>query len=359
MKIRRGEDEKRFCQKTVKLLTIAVPAYNSEAYLDKCLESLTQTADARLEIIIVNDGSKDQTEAIAQAWAERFPELVRVVSKENGGHGSAVNRGLKEASGRWYYVVDSDDRLDPICLTKVLDRLESFEPENPEEEPLVDLYLVNYVYDKVGETPKPIAYVGKLPVAQKFAWTSMKRLGTATFLTMHSTIYRTKLLRDVDLVLPEHCFYVDNILAYKPLPAVRTLYYDNYNLYWYFIGRDDQSVAKDNLIRRIDQQIRVTKLMVSFYDLKKDVEISRLRNYMLSYLSMMMTISTVHLLLAQTAENDAKSKALWQWLKAENPSVYRYCRLNPINSALLVPGRAAKKAIKKGYELAQKLYKFN
>lgn len=340
----------------MKILTIAVPTYNSEAYLERCLDSVLQPADERLEVIVVDDGSKDGSAAIAKRYTERYPSIVRLISKENGGHGSAVNTGLEAATGAYYYVLDSDDRLDAGQLEIALDRLSSF--VKLEEESRIDLYLVNYIYDKVGEKAHCISYEDRLPVGQTFSWNKLRRLGGATFLTMHSMIYRTKLLRDCGLKLPEHCFYVDNVLAYKPLIHVHRIFYDDLDLYYYFIGRDDQSVTMENMIRRIDQQIRVTKLMVSAFDPYRAATHYRLRHYLLSYLSIMMTISTVHLQISGTAENLAKMKELWAWVKEENPKVYRFCRMKPLNHALLVPGMSPK-VIRQGYKLARKLYKFN
>ncbi len=341
----------------MKLLTIAIPAYNSEAYLNKCLDSILEKEDDRLDIIVVDDGSKDKTAEIAKEYVEKFPSIVSLISKENGGHGSAVNTGMANAKGRWFYVLDSDDRLDFSALEVVLERLDEFEKED-NSEPDIDLYLVNYVYDKVGEKDKVISYVDKLPENRMFSWSEMKKLGTATFLTMHSMIYRTKLLRDCRLSLPEHCFYVDNVLAYRPLVHVNNLFYENINLYYYFIGREDQSVNTKNMIKRIDQQLKVTKLMVSYFDPYYMNIHSKLRNYLLSYLSIMFTISTVHLQLAGDEVSIQKMKSLWSWLKDHNVKVYRYCRFNPINNALLVPG-ISQSAIEKGYKLAQKIYKFN
>lgn len=341
----------------MKLLTIAIPSYNSESYLERCLDSLLIKEDERLDIIVVDDGSTDRTAEIANKYVERYPDLISLVSKENGGHGSAVNAGMDHARGRWFYVLDSDDRLDFSNLELVLERLDEFEKDD-ESEPDLDLFLVNYVYDKVGEKDKVVSYEDKIPENRVFSWVEMKKLGTATFLTMHSMIYRTKLLKDCKLRLPEHCFYVDNVLAYKPLVNVNYLYYENINLYYYFIGRDDQSVNTKNMIKRIDQQIKVTKLMVSYFDPYYINIHSKLRNYLLSYLSIMLTISTVHLQLAGDEASLQKMKSLWSWLKRHNPRVYRYCRFNPINNALLVPG-ISQSAIEKGYKLAQKIYKFN
>ena len=125
---------------------------------------------------------------------------------------------------------------------------------------------------------------------------------------MHSVIYRTELLRDIKLELPKHTFYVDNIFVYVPLPHVKTMYYINTNMYMYFIGRDDQSVNEDVMMGRIDQQLRVTKIMIDATHLDELEKTPKLKRYMFNYLSMMMCICTVFLRMINTKESEAKRK---------------------------------------------------
>lgn len=109
-----------------KIITFAVPCYNSAAYMDKCIESLL-TGGEDIEIILVDDGStKDDTPAICDRYAEQYPDIIRVIHQENGGHGEGVNQGIRNAAGRYYKVVDSDDWLDTDALTKVLNQLREF-----------------------------------------------------------------------------------------------------------------------------------------------------------------------------------------------------------------------------------------
>ena len=126
----------------MKILSFGVPCYNSEAYMRKCIDSLLVGGDD-VEIIIVNDGSKDGTAAIADEYASTSPGIVKVVHQENGGHGEAVNAGLRNATGMYYKIVDSDDWLDAESLCKVIDVLKSF----VENRKRVDLMICNYVYE--------------------------------------------------------------------------------------------------------------------------------------------------------------------------------------------------------------------
>lgn len=245
----------------MKLLSIAIPCYNSEAYMEKCVNSLLPGGE-EVEIIIVNDGSSDRTAEIAEAYAEKYPSIVKVVHQQNGGHGEAVNTGMKNATGLYFKVVDSDDWVDAEAYQKVLETLETLirGPKN------VDMLICNFVYEKQGAVRKKVMqYRHCFPVGKIFGWEEIGHLPKGKYLLMHSMIYRTKLLYDCGVQLPKHTFYVDNIFAFEPLPYVETLYYLDVNFYRYFIGRADQSVNEAVMIRRIDQQIRVNKMMVDIF----------------------------------------------------------------------------------------------
>ena len=128
----------------MKYISFAIPCYNSEDYMAQAIESILPGGED-VEILIVNDGSKDRTAEIGKEYEEKYPEIVKLINKENGGHGDAVNAGLAHASGKYFKVVDSDDWVDRISLMKILNVLKNFE----EEEQEVDMLIANYVYEKV------------------------------------------------------------------------------------------------------------------------------------------------------------------------------------------------------------------
>ena len=245
----------------MKYISFAIPCYNSEAYMEKAINSILVGGED-VEIIVVNDGSKDGTQEIAERYQEKYPTIVKAVEKPNGGHGDAVNCGLEHATGKYFKVVDSDDWVDEEALLKVLDTIKGFVKDESE----VDMVIANYVYEKVGMTHKKvIRYDNVLPENQIFKWEDIGHFRLDQYILMHSVIYRTEMLKLCQLELPKHTFYVDNIYVYYPLPHVRTLYYMNVDLYRYFIGREDQSVNEKVMISRIDQQLFVTKKMISMY----------------------------------------------------------------------------------------------
>ena len=223
--------------------------------MNHALDSLL-IAKKDIEIIIVNDGSKDDTLKIAKQYEKKYPKVIKVIDKPNGGHGSGVNAGLQTSTGKYFKVVDSDDWVDEDSLKKVIKTLKKID---------VDMLIVNYVYEKEN-SPKEMGYQNVLPENKKFSWDEVGKFKISQYLLMHSVIYKTSILKEINLKLPEHTFYVDNIFVYYPLPHIKTMYYLNIPFYRYFIGRADQSVNEQVMIRRVDQQIRVTKTMINFFN---------------------------------------------------------------------------------------------
>ncbi|MDY3909004.1 MAG: glycosyltransferase family A protein [Eubacterium sp.] len=338
----------------MKLLTVAIPCYNSQDYMRHAVETALVGGED-VEILLINDGSTDQTPQIADELAAEHPTIVRAIHKENGGHGSAVNTGLANATGVYYKVLDSDDWFDREAFLKMLDVLRDFVQEGNG----VDMLLSNYVYEKPSlHKHKAIRYDGVFPENQVFGWNDVKRFKMSQNILMHSVIYRTKLLRDCGVVLPEHTFYVDNIFVYNPLPYVKTMYYVNVDLYRYFIGREDQSVNEQVMIGRIDQQIRVNKIMIDSHDLTK-IKNKKLRDYMVKYLTMMMTVSSVFLIKEGTEESLRKREELWDYLKTQNKGMFRMVNKMALSKPMQIRNRAGRKIVVWGYSLSQKIYGFN
>lgn len=338
----------------MKLLTIAIPCYNSESYMEKCIESLLP-GGSRVEILLVDDGSKDRTAEIADSYAARYPGIVRAIHQENKGHGGAVNTGIANADGFYFKVVDSDDWVDRDAYLTILDTLENLAREGQG----VDMMISNFVYDKVGASHKKVMnYRHMLPTGQIFHWEDARHLWKGHYILMHSVIYRTRMLRNCGLKLPEHTFYVDNQFVYQPIPWVKNMYYLDVDFYHYFIGRDDQSVNEKNMIARIDQQLAVNYLMIRDYDLYRVSGRNR-RHYMYNYLEIMMTISSIFLIRTDSPEADEKKKALWAYLKKQNPRLYRRMRMGVLGISLNLPGKIGKKIASAGYQISQMIYGFN
>lgn len=338
----------------MKYVSFAIPCYNSQDYMAHAIESILPGGED-IEIIIVNDGSKDRTSEIAHEYMEKYPTIIKVVDKENGGHGDAVNSGLMHATGKYFKVVDSDDWVDEEALLKVLDTIKGFVKDESE----VDMVIANYVYEKVGMTHKKvIRYDNVLPENQIFKWEDIGHFRLDQYILMHSVIYRTEMLKLCQLELPKHTFYVDNIYVYYPLPHVRTLYYMNVDLYRYFIGREDQSVNEKVMISRIDQQLFVTKKMISMYELRL-IGSKKLRKYMVNYLAIMMTVSSILCIRSKKKENFEKKKELWAYLKKKDYRTYMKIRYGILGQTMNLPGRSGRRVSSLAYTVARRLIGFN
>lgn len=342
-------------RRTVKLLTIAIPCYNSQDYMEKCVQSLLPGGD-EVEIIIVDDGSKDLTPEIADRLAKEYPTIVRAIHQENGGHGEAVNTGIANASGKYFKVVDSDDWVNESAYEQILNLLRQV----VEQEKELDVLFSNFVYEKEGAVRKKVMhYHHALPIGQFFTWEDVKSFRLGHYILMHSVIYRTQMLRDCGLKLPKHTFYVDNIYVYYPLPYVKTMYYLDVNFYRYFIGREDQSVNEKVMISRLDQQIRVNKIMYDSYDLTKITNKS-LQTYMYHYLEIVTVVSSVLLIRADTKEMLEKKKELWKYMKHSNAKMYRKLRYRRfLGVSMHLPGPLGRKTIVSGYKFCQRIFGFN
>ncbi|MCI6244165.1 MAG: glycosyltransferase family A protein [Lachnospiraceae bacterium] len=337
----------------MKLLTFTIPCYNSQDYMRHCIESILPGGED-VEILIVDDGSTDNTAAIADEYARKYPTIVRAIHQENGGHGEAVNAGIRNATGLYFKVVDSDDWVDEEAYLKILDKLREIAGGSV----TLDMLLANYVYEKVGVTHKKVMRQLGFPKDQVFTWSDVRHFYKGHYILMHSVIYRTKLLRECGLELPKHTFYVDNIYVYKPLPFVRTIYYMDVDFYRYFIGREDQSVNEKVMIGRIDQQIRVNKIMLDEVDLNK-VTNHKCRKYMINYLEIITVVTTAMLLRSGTEENLQKKRELWKYIKDKDIVLFHRLRNGIMGQTMNLPGKGGRKISVAAYRLSQKVVGFN
>lgn len=341
----------------MKLLSIAIPSYNSQDYLAKCIDSLLPGGED-VEILVINDGSKDNTAAIADEYAAKYPGIVKAIHKENGGHGSAVNSGIEHASGLYFKVVDSDDWVKEGAYMQILSVLRA----QTGGEKTLDMLISNFVYEKEGEKRKKVMrYHHILPENQMFTWDDVKHFYKGHYILMHSVIFRTKLLQENRITLPEHTFYVDNIYVFEPLPFVKNMYYLDVNFYRYYIGREDQSVNESVMISRIDQQIKVNKLMIDYYleNRPKIIHHKRLHQYMFNYLEIITVVSSVLLIRSGTQENLEKKKELWDYMKKKDRCLYAKMRRGIMGGTMNLPGKGGRKISVDCYKICQKVFKFN
>ena len=323
--------------------------------MKKCINSILPLGED-IEIIIVDDGSsKDNTLEIAKQYQKKYPDICKAIHKVNGGHGDALNVGIKHAKGLFTKVVDSDDWIGKVEGKKLLTTIKTLEKKGEK----VDLFVTNFMYDKVGAIhKKKMRYHIALPRHRVITWDDARIWTPGAYMLMHSLCYRTSVLKTSKLNLPKKTFYVDNIYAYKPLTYVKKLYYLDVTLYHYFIGRNDQSVNEEVMLGRLEQQYRVTKLMLYDVDLKK-VKSPKLHSYMINYLSIIMTITTVLSLLSNDKHWLKEKDKLWSELKRRNKKLYNELMYSFLGLFVNLPGRAGKKIVLSVYKIIQHIYGFN
>lgn len=338
----------------MKLLTLVVPCFNSQNYLETCVDSLLAGGND-VEIIIVDDGSTDSTGAIADGYAEKYPSVVKVIRKPNGGHGSALNRGLEEARGLYFKVVDSDDWLDKSAFVKLLSVIR----EHVAVHTLPDYYITNFVYYHAQDgTSYTSEYTKKMPVGF-VDWRKVKSFHFSHTLMMHALTYNTEKLRENYVQLPEHTFYVDNIYAFSPLVNLRTAYYLDVCLYYYFIGREDQSINVVNCVQRYSQQIKVMTMMCLSHTYAEICAAPRgLKKYLMHYLRAIM-MNTLFFTCARCDKaRKADLKKMWRDIKSHDKKLYRKVRyMNYPLAVAFLPWRLRGRIMTFGYNILKKRVK--
>lgn len=241
-----------------KILSITIPSYNVEKYIDKCVQSmLVDSILDDIEILIVNDGSKDSTPEIARGYVEKYPQTVRLIDKENGGHGSTINAGIREATGKYFKVVDGDDWLNTENLEHFIALLKEHE-----EDVIASNYLCirDESYDIIAE--KRVSSDATLYGTV----CDMDKGEVKEVIKMHGLTIRTSILKENNITIDEHCFYVDAEYIAYPMPFVSSVYYDDAFIYMYRLGRNGQSMDIRSMQRNREMHRKVLNSMLAFYD---------------------------------------------------------------------------------------------
>lgn len=336
------------------LVTFAIPCYNSADYMRRSIDSLIEAICQPCEILIVNDGSKDDTSKIAHEYAQSF-DFVTAIDQENMNWGGVVNTALAQAKGVYFKVLDSDDYFDKEALHVVLDTLAKLVDEGTAP----DLLITNYVYDHItDDTKRTIQYRKLFPKDRVFTWKDMGRPNIDQQIMIHASWFKTEVLHKAEVKLPTGASYMDSLLVLEPMPYVETLYYLDIDAYHYIIGREGQSVEIDVVKKHIDEQLQASRLAIDAHDYAKLYEEEPNRALlMMGYISCMMSVSTIYLFKINTAEAIRKNKELWSYLKKENPVLYANVKksLAGLANRKTPPGRALAKFF---YWVAQRLFKF-
>ncbi|MDE7251397.1 MAG: glycosyltransferase family 2 protein [Acetatifactor sp.] len=251
-----------------KILSIIIAAYNVEKYLDKTLRSCvleSQQIQKDYEVIVVNDGSKDETTAIAHEYMRQYPEVFRVIDKSNGGYGSVINEGIKTARGKYFKLLDGDDWYNMEALAEMVQCLKTCDS---------DMVLTNcvMVYENSGKKEvfrynmfkehKEILAKAEHSIEMH----SMEMHKVIQNIGMHGICYKTEILRKVPVSITEHCFYTDTEYVIYGAAYAKTIIYYPIDLYQYRIGREGQSVSVEGIAKHIGDLVRVIQDIDAFYE---------------------------------------------------------------------------------------------
>lgn len=275
---------------TGKVLSVVIPAYNMEKYIAQTLDSLIcdEYMD-KLEVLVIDDGSKDSTVDIAKKYEEKYPDTFKVISKENGGHGSVLNKGIELATGKYYRPLDADDWVDTEALKAVICEMEKND---------ADMVLTNFrkILEKTGRQlnvrikniwnmreikegkakPKP----GREAIVYGRVYDfDSKLFDYADQYLFHFISYRTKLLQDNNIRFDEHVFYDDMEYDIFPLPYVKTVLPIDRYLYQYRLEREGQSVDNASFIRNNKHRRKIVEHITEYYVENREKFSPNVRNH--------------------------------------------------------------------------------
>lgn len=307
----------------MKIVTFTVPCCNCENYLQKCVDSLLKGGED-IEILLVNDGSRDDTLAIAKSYEERFPDIVRVLDKEYGGVGSCVNAALKAARGLYFKPFGSDDWADTHALKTLLGIIRT----HLSTRTLPDLYLVNYTFEHVADNSShPVKFGREFPAGKRTEWKKVKSLRGAATLSAHALVYKTETLKRSALILPEEGD--DDLYAYAPLPFAATLFYLDVDLYRRFVGRTNPDADIADLAKNYPAEVESMLRMAERFGSGELKNFPKgLRANLWHALLNRMRKTTLALCTERSRERKTAEKEMWEHLRSKDKKLYKKLRLS-------------------------------
>lgn len=268
-----------------KLLSIIIPTYNMEKLLDKCLSSLIisdKTLIDRLEVLVVIDGATDNSSKIAHTYQNKYPNTFRVIDKENGNYGSCINRGLKEAKGKYTKILDADDWFNVSSFHSYLQLLSDTN---------VDLILNDRtIWDENERMIERLTYDDILTERTRYSLSDLNHKGFERS-QMHCVAYKTELLHRIGYVQTEKVSYTDQEWVFRPFASARSIEYFHLDLYQYLVGRPGQTMEASVLAKKfIELQTVVFSIMSTYEnhnwdDAQKEYLMTFLRNMITSIYS--------------------------------------------------------------------------
>lgn len=302
------------CMTKNKLLTISIAAYNAENYLEKCLSSFLDCKMLhKLELLVIDDGSTDNTANIALKYVAEYPDVIKLISKENGGHGSTINASIKEATGKYYKVVDSDDwissqNLDSLLL--ILNEVNHSLIMNP--------YYEIYANDSLN---KKLIFPFDFELKGVYSFDSV---ADRLKLAMHAMTIRTDILKKMGPIIDENCFYVDTEYSVFPVEFFVDVLLLDFPIYNYLLGTLTQSMNMKNMQNRVEQHYRVSKRLVEYFEKKKNELSSASKNVIKKRITSVLIMQYVVWLTMNPRVVKNEILNFDKWLKSNSCELYDY-----------------------------------
>jgi glycosyltransferase involved in cell wall biosynthesis len=337
----------------MKLISFVVPCYNSAAYMDIAIQSLLKGGE-EVEIIIVDDGSKDNTGSIADSYLSKYPTIVKVVHQPNGGHGEGINQGIKAATGVYFKVVDSDDWVDEETYKILLDKIRK-------NENLPDLFVCGYDYNfGRGNVVRRIRYSNVFPTEKTIGWNKVRHFLNSQYLTLHSCMYKTSVVKESKVVLPTHTFYEDNYFIYTVMPFAKTIQYVDRVFYCYLVGRVGQSVSKDVGVKRYMDHLKNARLVFDQYDIFKIAkENKQLGRTLYHHCRLIFALGVIFTTLNGSPEANRDLEEFFAHCKEKNPHLAKRFMRYAMTAPLCWPKGLGKANVHTMYWFAHHVVKFN
>lgn len=298
---------------TIKLLSIIVPSYNMEKYLAKGLKSVLHISDPSvLDVIVVNDGSKDRTLEIARNFEFQYPNIVTIIDKENGNYGSCINAGLKVAKGKYIKILDADDSFITSNFEQLVNVLSKID---------ADIFFTDLI--KEYTSGKKIEYHFDLPVQKVTDIRKVCNSNAFIDIQMPAITYRTKLLKDIKYHQTEGISYTDLEWCFSPVTQVETVYYLNIPVYLYLLGREGQTMDSSVMNKRISHTMK------SFSSMLHSIAKLSIPKYLENFVNTRLFLRACYIydfyLLNNTHEDRSGLSAFDEELMHYSPTVYNLC----------------------------------
>lgn len=302
----------------MKVLSFIIPSYNSEKYLDKCITSfLDEAVLDKIEIIIVNDGSSDNTSSVAQKYCDIYPGSVRLISQENSGHGGALNTGCAAAKGKFLKVIDADDWVETVNLSEFVSFLQNCES---------DVVLTHhYTVDiSTNEIKKWKSYPSSFERTYSFSEIVPDFSNFERSLTFHGITYNTAFYQKSNYKLCEKVFYEDHEFSTFPCCFAASVVPLDLFIYHYRVGDVNQSVSDANQLKRIYHSETVLKKLVSEYENSSDQLDAASREFVCLKIKILLLsyLSTVLLVEKDKKKGRKQAKQIIDFFKSQLPRVY-------------------------------------